>query len=149
MSRPEMTSGQVAGLCSFMPSPHQVPQCHQYRHPDVPFDKADSRRDDKGDCARGRSMPGIRETMNAVVHGIESSEPLDGVAQPLAGWIQQTTSPDRIKSALSGSWLGHQLHPVLTDLPIGAWTMASTLDLVSGSKNADAARHLVGIGIIA
>jgi nitrite reductase/ring-hydroxylating ferredoxin subunit/uncharacterized membrane protein len=95
------------------------------------------------------SMAGIREAMNAVVQAIEASEPLDGVAQPLAGWIGQVTSPDKVKSAHTGSWLGHQLHPVLTDLPIGAWTMASTLDLISGPRSADSARQLVGIGLLA
>ncbi|MEP7198578.1 MAG: DUF2231 domain-containing protein, partial [Chloroflexota bacterium] len=36
-----------------------------------------------------------------------------------------------IKSLLNGRWLEHPLHPVLTDVPIGAWTVAVLLDLVS------------------
>src|SRR5688572_10743741 len=44
---------------------------------------------------------------------------------------------------------GHQLHPVLTDLPIGAWVMASALDVTAGSDGAPAARRLVGLGVLA
>ena len=29
-----------------------------------------------------------------------------------------------------GVWLGHPLHPALTDVPIGAWTAAVTLDVL-------------------
>ena len=38
------------------------------------------------------------------------------------------------KNALHGVWLGHPLHPVFTDLPIGAWTTALALDV---SANGD------------
>jgi nitrite reductase/ring-hydroxylating ferredoxin subunit/uncharacterized membrane protein len=33
-----------------------------------------------------------------------------------------------IKNFLHGTWLGHPLHPVLTDLPLGAWTVTLLLD---------------------
>ena len=32
---------------------------------------------------------------------------------------------------LHGTWLGHPLHSVLTDLTIGAWTFGSLLDILS------------------
>src|SRR6185295_10081243 len=35
-----------------------------------------------------------------------------------------------------GVWLGHPLHPVLTDLPLGAWTTGLVLDAVA-SVNRD------------
>jgi nitrite reductase/ring-hydroxylating ferredoxin subunit/uncharacterized membrane protein len=31
---------------------------------------------------------------------------------------------------LNGTWLGHPLHPVITDVPVGAWTVTSALDIV-------------------
>ena len=34
----------------------------------------------------------------------------------------------QVKSALNGVWLGHPLHPALTDVPLGAWTTAVALD---------------------
>jgi nitrite reductase/ring-hydroxylating ferredoxin subunit/uncharacterized membrane protein len=30
-----------------------------------------------------------------------------------------------------GTWLGHPLHPLLTDIPIGAWTVAAVADLIA------------------
>jgi uncharacterized membrane protein len=53
-----------------------------------------------------------------------------------------------LKQVLSGAWLGHALHPALTDLPIGFWTSAWTLDLVGGERSRDAARLLVGLGLL-
>lgn len=41
-----------------------------------------------------------------------------------------------VKDFLHGTWLGHALHPVLTDLPIGFWTGSLLLDLVGAGKSA-------------
>lgn len=35
----------------------------------------------------------------------------------------------RLKIFLNGTWIGHPLHPILTDIPIGAWTLTIVLDL--------------------
>jgi nitrite reductase/ring-hydroxylating ferredoxin subunit/uncharacterized membrane protein len=35
-----------------------------------------------------------------------------------------------VKNFLHGTWLGHPLHPVLTDIPLGAWTATLLLDAV-------------------
>jgi uncharacterized membrane protein len=40
------------------------------------------------------------------------------------------------------------LHPALTDLPIGFWTSSMLLDIVGGRRYADAARLLVGVGVL-
>lgn len=42
----------------------------------------------------------------------------------------QATALRPLKLLLNGSWLGHPLHPLLTDVPIGAWTLTVILDLV-------------------
>lgn len=34
-----------------------------------------------------------------------------------------------IRNLLHGRWLGHPLHPALTDVPIGAWTVALVFDV--------------------
>ena len=36
----------------------------------------------------------------------------------------------RLKVFLNGTWVGHPLHPMLTDIPIGAWTLTIILDLI-------------------
>jgi nitrite reductase/ring-hydroxylating ferredoxin subunit/uncharacterized membrane protein len=58
------------------------------------------------------------------------------------------------KDFLNGVWLGHPLHPVITDVPIGAWTIAQLFDLMSiargGDDNLDAASDIaLGAGIVA
>ena len=63
--------------------------------------------------------------------------------------------PRRFKSFLHGTWLGHPLHPAITDVPIGAWLLAVIFDIVwlaSPTANGWAARGAeiaVVIGILA
>lgn len=50
---------------------------------------------------------------------------------------------------LRGDWLGHALHPLLTDVVLGSWTSALVLDAVGGRDSRVAARRLVGTGLLA
>jgi nitrite reductase/ring-hydroxylating ferredoxin subunit/uncharacterized membrane protein len=59
-----------------------------------------------------------------------------------------------VKDLLSGTWLGHPAHPLLTDVPIGAWTSALLLDLMeifggAGAASRRGADTLVGVGVVA
>src|SRR3954447_25895349 len=42
-----------------------------------------------------------------------------------------------VKNVLHGVWLGHPLHPAITDVPVGSWTVAAALDLleIRGDSN--------------
>jgi len=40
----------------------------------------------------------------------------------------------RLKDLLNGVWLGHPLHPVLTDIPIGAWSAAAIFDALDATQ---------------
>ncbi len=51
-------------------------------------------------------------------------------------------------SVLRGDWLGHAVHPVLTDFVLGSWTSASVLDVFGGPESASSARKLVGAGLL-
>jgi nitrite reductase/ring-hydroxylating ferredoxin subunit/uncharacterized membrane protein len=84
-----------------------------------------------------------------LVKSIEDMEALDDLSRPLADLAGRATSSDAVKNVLSGTWLGHQLHPMLTDLPIGAWVMATALDYTTGRSSAKASRRLVGLGVLA
>jgi nitrite reductase/ring-hydroxylating ferredoxin subunit/uncharacterized membrane protein len=55
--------------------------------------------------------------------------------------------PGPVKDALSGTWLGHPLHPLLTDIPIGAFTSAAILDFLGGRKARTASEILIAMGI--
>ena len=38
--------------------------------------------------------------------------------------------PRRLKSLLNGTWLGHPLHPAITDVPITAWITTAVFDVL-------------------
>jgi nitrite reductase/ring-hydroxylating ferredoxin subunit/uncharacterized membrane protein len=50
-----------------------------------------------------------------------------------------------IKDLLNGVWLGHPLHPAITDVPIGAYVVALVLDF-TGQRSASTAA--IGVGIV-
>ena len=54
---------------------------------------------------------------------------------------------------LHGTWLGHPLHVVLTDVPLGSWTAAAVFDLLdstNGNRNARrAADSAITVGLFA
>ena len=83
-----------------------------------------------------------------LVERIERMEGLDRYAKPLAAAVSRAVQPQVVRNALSGANLGHPLHPVLKDGPIGAWTMSLLLDAVGGPESAQAADLLVGAGIV-
>lgn len=76
-------------------------------------------------------------------------EALDAVATPLGRTVRTLVGAGPVKDALSGTWLGHALHPLLTDVPIGTWTSAGLLDLLGGKDAEGTADLLVGVGVAA
>jgi hypothetical protein len=80
---------------------------------------------------------------------LEEATALDGPVQAIEPKIRSTFGSGTRGSVLRGDWLGHALHPVLTDIVIGTWTSATVLDLVGGRESAAAAQRLVGTGLLA
>ena len=78
---------------------------------------------------------------------IESAEAIDQLAEPVHGALGKVLPRGALKDVLHGVWLGHPLHPLLTDLPIGFWTSAFVLDLC-GKRMRPAADTLVGLGVL-
>lgn len=62
-------------------------------------------------------------------------EPVEGALQKAVGAAYESAGPAgrHVKNFLHGVWLGHPLHPVLTDVPLGAWTATMVLDLMEAS----------------
>src|SRR5947207_10189984 len=70
----------------------------------------------------------------AIGNIVERQTWLDKLAEPFQGWLLklfgQPGQPNRkIKDYLNGTWLGHPIHPVLTDVPLGAWSGTLVLDM--------------------
>ena len=78
----------------------------------------------------------------------QSIEEAEGIGKPgtiasvaIHNAILAGGEPTRtIADVLHGTWLGHPVHPMLTDITIGAWTLGSAFDVVAGLTQSDAAR---------
>jgi nitrite reductase/ring-hydroxylating ferredoxin subunit/uncharacterized membrane protein len=75
----------------------------------------------------------MRDVGEGLIATIDRQTWMDGVAERVQGAIGKAFAAGgatgrRVRDALHGTWLGHPLHPVLTDVPIGAWTTAAVLD---------------------
>jgi nitrite reductase/ring-hydroxylating ferredoxin subunit len=84
----------------------------------------------------------------AAVDIIEKQEWLEPVEGGLQKAVQRAYAAGgpagrRIRNFMHGTWLGHPLHPVVTDVPIGAWTAALVLDAMD-ERAADA---VVAVGL--
>lgn len=84
-----------------------------------------------------------------LLNKLETWSAIDPVAGKVADLVNAVTEPTPVKNLLTGTWLGHPLHPLLTDLPIGAWTAAALLDLAGGKRSRSSADALVPFGIAA
>jgi nitrite reductase/ring-hydroxylating ferredoxin subunit/uncharacterized membrane protein len=78
----------------------------------------------------------------AIARVVESQTWLDTLGTPLQNWLLrlfgQPGQPNRrLKDILNGTWLGHALHPVFTDIPIGAWSCTMLLDLLSNNGESE------------
>jgi uncharacterized membrane protein len=78
---------------------------------------------------------------------LEQDERLDPVVDAL-GRVTAPFGRQPARAALGGDWMGHALHPSLTDLPLGLWTATTVLDLFGGSAARPAAQRLLGIGLL-
>jgi nitrite reductase/ring-hydroxylating ferredoxin subunit/uncharacterized membrane protein len=85
---------------------------------------------------------------HVLVRRIERFTALDKLATPVRGLIGKAVRPRRVRNLLSGTKLGHPVHPMLTDLPIGAWSMSTLLDTIGGTSAEPAADLLVSAGIL-
>lgn len=81
------------------------------------------------------------------VRRLEAESRLDGAVRAVRPLAARVGGQGPVADVLHGKWLGHALHPLMTDLPIGMWTSATVLDLVGGPGSRPAARRLVGLGI--
>jgi nitrite reductase/ring-hydroxylating ferredoxin subunit/uncharacterized membrane protein len=85
-----------------------------------------------------------------VLSALDRLERFDGVDR-LIDVLQRAVRSvpmGRGRDVLHGRWLGHPVHPLLVQVPIGTWLSASVCDLLPGTGRR-AARVLVGVGLAA
>src|SRR5919108_5990774 len=102
------------------------------------------------------TVPGrhVRKIGEAAIELVEQQHWLDGVADPLQMAVTALFAAGgqfgrRVRDFLHGTWLGHPLHPLLTDIPLGAWTTALLLDALGTRRRgfSRAADHAIGVGL--
>lgn len=94
------------------------------------------------------SDPGMRRpAATRLAERIEGLSALDAPGKAIAKQIRDRLPGGPVKDALSGVSLGHALHPLLTDVPIGTWMSAVVLDLVGGRDGRKAAERLLATGL--
>src|SRR3954468_16334690 len=81
---------------------------------------------------RPEAAGGTMSTTNALTR-VTDQPALDRIAEPLSQAVRRAfeaggPAGPQAKNALHGTWLEPPLHPVFTDVPIGAWTTALALD---------------------
>lgn len=76
----------------------------------------------------------------------------DAIQPPLSALFESTDAGRRpLKNFLHGTFLGHPLHPPLTDIPIGAWSVAAAcdgLEMCGVKRYRDAADIAIAIGAL-
>jgi nitrite reductase/ring-hydroxylating ferredoxin subunit/uncharacterized membrane protein len=103
-------------------------------------------------------MRGLTAAAERAVTAIEGQRRLDGPSYRLEHGLALALNLLRgartpVANLLHGPWLGHPVHPVLTDLPVGAWSTTLALDAASvlcpGAQGPRAAaRTAVGLGVV-
>jgi uncharacterized membrane protein len=89
-----------------------------------------------------------RPALVEAVARLEAASGLDRPVDALEPAAHALVRDPRLRGLLQGDVLGHALHPVMTDVPIGAWLSAAVLDLTGVPGSAPAARRLIGVGLL-
>jgi len=82
-----------------------------------------------------------------LLRAAESLRAADTPSATLAAAVRRALRVTRTGRLLRGEWLGHPLHPLVVTVPLGAWISSAVFDL--GTRNEDAARKLVAVGLAA
>jgi uncharacterized membrane protein len=83
------------------------------------------------------------------VEELNQLEALDPLVASLDARVPDRLREGPVRDALAGNAIGHALHPMLTDIPIGTWTSATLLDVFGGRRWRGASATLTGIGLLA
>lgn len=89
----------------------------------------------------------ILPPLERAIASLEGAEQLDRAREIIAPAVERV-GDGALGSALRGEWLGHALHPLMTDFPLGCWLAAGLLDVTAPRKHQKAAQRLIGLGLV-
>lgn len=82
-----------------------------------------------------------------LVTRLENEEVLDPLVSKVGALVDRVIAPSSVRSVLRGQWLGHAVHPALTDLPLGLFTATNVLDLLPVPGSRQSAQRLLALGL--
>jgi len=94
------------------------------------------------------SDPAPAADLGRIGDALDRAAVLDRIAEPVHDRLSRVLDGTTAAAAARGEWLGHPLHPMLTDLPIGFWTSAWLIDLFGGPDLEPVATTFVGLGVL-
>ena len=105
----------------------------------------------KGGAAQNGKMNVLQRLTEAIAANEALDKAGDRVSEALDKAMEKVPQSTAVKDFLHGKWLGHPLHPILTDLPIGAWTFAVVLDAADAAsgERSDAPKRAIAFGMLA
>ncbi|MBS9532713.1 Rieske 2Fe-2S domain-containing protein [Mycobacterium sp. M1] len=80
---------------------------------------------------------------------VEGASVLDKPAKFVVGKLGRLTKAGKFKDLISGSPMGHPVHPPLTELVIGSFMSTTALDVLAPNVGAKAANRLTAVGMAA
>lgn len=88
----------------------------------------------------------IPRFLDQLVGRLERAEILDPPSEALAAASETVIGNQPAVDLLSGTHVGHPLHPLLVAIPLGSWTSAVVFDVLGDER---AAQTLTGLGVLA
>ncbi len=86
-------------------------------------------------------------SLMGILDRVADVQTFDKVIEPARRAVNAALRPQAFKDLLHGTWLGHALHPVLVQVPVGSWVSAGVLDAIPPLR--PAATVLIGTGVAA
>lgn len=84
-----------------------------------------------------------------MVKALERASALDPLIDKTGTVVDRAIGSPGARQVLQGNWLGHAIHPILTDLPLGLWTAMNVLDLIPVPGSRRSAERLLALGLLA
>jgi len=86
--------------------------------------------------------------LNRFIEGQQWLDSLGESLQPKMNGLFAGKAGKQIKNTLNGTWLGHPIHPAITDVPVGAWVCTSILDALGSAGNDTSLQRAADVTLI-
>src|SRR5918999_6407611 len=86
-------------------------------------------------------------SLMGILDRVADAATFDKVIEPAQRAVQAALKPQAFKDLLHGTWLGHPVHPILVQAPVGSWPWPGLPDAIPRLR--PAATVLIGTGVAA